>query len=164
MSLVRCPNSIVSWKFGVNPSFQTRQFRIILISNRDAESELESKGLNQSLLDLASGSCVDCRGAEPITEDNAKQVLRNIPGWNLKDGSIEKEFRFKSYRQGLDFACAVGQIAEQQNHHPDMLIAWRRVRLTFSTHTIKGLSGNDFVMAAKSELEYEKLASSNGVI
>ena len=93
-----------------------------------------------------------------MSHQESEQLLRSLPGWSLKDRSIEKDFRFKSYRAGLTFACAVGNIAEEQDHHPDILIRWRRVRLTLSTHVIKGLSQNDFIMAAKSELEYLKHA------
>lgn len=88
-----------------------------------------------------------------------EKALRDLPGWTQVGETIEKRFRFKSYLAGLDFAYAVGKIAEEQNHHPDILIGWRRVELTFSTHSIKGLSANDFIMAAKSELEYGKFAS-----
>jgi 4a-hydroxytetrahydrobiopterin dehydratase len=78
----------------------------------------------------------------------------DLPGWILRDGLIEKEFRFKSYLSGLEFAYAVGKAAEEENHHPDMIVGWRRVKVMLSTHAIKGLSRNDFIMAAKSELKY----------
>ncbi len=93
-----------------------------------------------------------------MMKEEALAALRILPGWTLADDSIQKEFRFKSYRAGLDFAFAVGLIAEEQDHHPHIDIGWRRVRLTFSTHVIKGLSQNDFIMAAKSEVEYQKFA------
>lgn len=82
--------------------------------------------------------------------------MRDLPGWSVQSDSILKEFRFKSYLSGLDFACAVGRIAESEDHHPDLLVRWRRVQVSLSTHAIKGLSPNDFIMAAKSELEYAK--------
>lgn len=94
-----------------------------------------------------------------MTRDEAENALRDAPGWNLVDDSVEKEFRFKSYRAGLDFAYVIGRIAEEQDHHPDILIKWRRVKLSFSTHVIKGLSQNDFIMAAKAELEYRQYAA-----
>lgn len=92
-------------------------------------------------------------------DKEADQTLKDLSGWIRVGKSIEKSFRFKSYLSGLDFAYAVGKIAEEQDHHPDILIGWRRVKLTFSTHSIKGLSPNDFIMAAKSEMEYGKFAS-----
>jgi 4a-hydroxytetrahydrobiopterin dehydratase len=94
-----------------------------------------------------------------IANADAVRTLKDLPGWVLETGRIEKEFRFKSYLAGLQFAYAIGRIAEEEDHHPDMLVGWRRVRLTFSTHSIKGLSQNDFVMAARSELEYSLTSS-----
>ncbi len=91
-----------------------------------------------------------------MTGEEAGPLLQELPGWVLIDGSIEKVFRFKSYLAGLEFAYSLGKIAENQDHHPDMLVNWRRVRVTLSTHVIKGLSMNDFIMAAKADLEYQK--------
>ena len=85
----------------------------------------------------------------------AKQYLSDLPGWSLFEDKIEKEYRFKTYLDGLDFAYKMGHIAEEQDHHPNILIGWRWVKLTFSTHSIKGLSENDFIMAAKADKEYE---------
>ncbi len=88
-----------------------------------------------------------------------EEVLRTLPEWTLNGSMIEKEFRFKSYLAVLGFAYTLGKLAEEQDHHPDMLVRWRRVRLTFTTHVIKGLSMNDFIMAAKAEVEYQKYGS-----
>ncbi len=107
--------------------------------------------------ELASQHCVPCEGAKPFAVDEVSEALKPLPGWTLKDTAIEKEFRFKSYLAGLDFAYSVGKIAELENHHPDLFVGWRRVRVVWSTHAIKGLSQNDFVMAAKSELEYSSI-------
>jgi len=109
--------------------------------------------------DLAARKCVPCKGTSPLTRSKAEHALQEIPGWKLVESSIQKEFRFKTYRDGLEFGYAVGETAEEQDHHPDILIRWRRVQLTLSTHVIKGLSQNDFIMAAKSELEYQKYSS-----
>jgi len=108
---------------------------------------------------LASMKCSPCEGTVPMSKPEAESYLQTFQGWGLSDETIKKEFRFKSYREGLDFAYAVGRIAEEQDHHPDILVKWRRVRLTLSTHVIEGLSQNDFIMAAKSELEYQKYSS-----
>jgi 4a-hydroxytetrahydrobiopterin dehydratase len=105
---------------------------------------------------LASETCFERKGIPPMARQEAEQLLRTLPGWILLDGSIEKEFRFKSYLDGLEFAYSVGKIAEEQDHHPDILVKWRRVKLTLSTHSVKGLSQNDFIVAAKSELKYRE--------
>ncbi len=109
------------------------------------------------LEELAGQNCVPCEGAKPMTAEEVEISLGDLPGWQSSDGSIQKEFRFKSYVDGLEFAYSVGKIAEQQNHHPDISIKWRRVQITLSTHSVKGLSPNDFIMAAKVELGYRKL-------
>ena len=103
---------------------------------------------------------MSCKGTEPMSPQETERLLLGFPGWALADGRIEKEFRFRSYAAGLEFVYALGKVAEQQDHHPDMLVRWRRVRVTFSTHVIKGLSMNDFIMAAKAELEYQKHSAS----
>ena len=112
--------------------------------------------VGMSLSELASKRCVPCKGASPFSPQEASVNLASLPGWRHEDGTIEREFRFKSYLAGLDFAYAVGKLSEEQDHHPEMTIGWRRVKLVFTTHVIKGLSMNDFIMAAKSQLEFEK--------
>ena len=109
---------------------------------------------------LASGKCAPCKDAKPFTVEEASELLKDLPGWVLLSNSVQKEFRFKSYLRGLEFACSLGKIAEQENHHPGLFVGWRRVKVVLSTHAIEGLSQNDFVMAAKSELEYSKYANS----
>lgn len=109
-----------------------------------------------SLEGLASKKCVERKGVPPMTRREAEQFLQVLPGWTLIDSSIEREFHFKSYLDGLDFAYSVGKIAEEQDHHPDILIKWRRVTLTLSTHSVKGLSENDFIVAARSELKFRE--------
>ncbi len=112
--------------------------------------------ISDAILKLSSGHCVRCDGSKLIANADALRTLRDLPGWVLGTGRIEKQFRFKSYVAGLQFAYSIGKIAQEEDHHPDMLVGWRRVRLTFSTHSIKGLSQNDFIMAARSELEYSR--------
>jgi len=107
---------------------------------------------------LAMKTSIERKGS-PLTPLEVEQYLQSFLGWNLIDGSIYKEFRFKSYLEGLSFANQIGKISEEQNHHPDILIKWRRVKLTLSTHSVKGLSENDFILAAKSELKYRESTS-----
>jgi 4a-hydroxytetrahydrobiopterin dehydratase len=109
-----------------------------------------------SLEELATRKSVERKGVPPMSQREAGQFLRVLQGWTQANGSIEKEFRFRSYLDGLDFAYSVGKIAEEQDHHPDILIKWKRVKLTLSTHSVKGLSENDFIVAAKSELKYRE--------
>ncbi len=76
-------------------------------------------------------------------------MLSEIPGWILKDNSIEREFLFKDFRESMDFVNKVAEAANQEDHHPDIHIFYNKVRIELTTHKIKGLSKNDFILAAK---------------
>ena len=110
-----------------------------------------------TLQELAAKQSIHREG-KPFSHEEAEQYLRILPGWTIKEDTIEKEYRFTSYLEGLDFGYAVGKIAEEQDHHPDILVRWRRVKLTLSTHSVKGLSENDFILAARADLKYQHLA------
>ncbi|MFQ5880103.1 MAG: 4a-hydroxytetrahydrobiopterin dehydratase [Dehalococcoidia bacterium] len=103
--------------------------------------------------DLASRRCLLCEGGTPpLTEGHARAYLAHLAdgGWELLDGKkIVKAFRLQSFRQAIAFVVRVADLAEDQGHHPDIWISWRRVRLELTPHAIGGLSDNDFIMAAK---------------
>jgi len=87
----------------------------------------ESEGLNVS--ELARKHCVPCEGGTPpMPREEGRKYLEKIPGWTLADDRIEKEFRFRRYLDGLEFAYSLGRTAEEEDHHPDMLVTWRRVK------------------------------------
>jgi 4a-hydroxytetrahydrobiopterin dehydratase len=101
---------------------------------------------------LAAKSCGSCRGGvSPLTEEAAQRYLAEIPGWTLIEGAarIERRFRFKDFASAMDFARKVGDLAEQQGHHPDISLGWGYCTVSFHTHKIHGLHENDFIMAAK---------------
>ena len=102
---------------------------------------------------LATGPCVPCEGINSFSPEDVANALTQLPGWSFRENSIEKEFHFPSYSAGLDFARRIGKEAESQNHHPDLIIRWRRVKVIWTTHTIHGISQNDIVMAARTELD-----------
>jgi 4a-hydroxytetrahydrobiopterin dehydratase len=105
--------------------------------------------------DLASRSCVPCRGGVPPLRGAALLVLHrhlggDASGWRVVDEHhLEKEFRFPDFASALAYVDRVGALAEEQNHHPDLYLAWGRVRVTIWTHKIDGLTESDFVFAAK---------------
>ena len=104
--------------------------------------------------DLAALECVPCKGGTPPLKGSELRELQARLGndWHVVDDHhLEKEFRFKNFREALDFTNRVGELAEAQGHHPDIYVAWGKVRLTVWTHKIDGLTESDFVFAAKSD-------------
>ncbi len=105
--------------------------------------------------DLASRSCVPCRGGvPPLPAAEIERLLAELGpnGWRAVEGHhLEKEYRFPDFAQALAFVDRVGAIAEQEGHHPDLFLAWGKVRITIWTHKIDGLTESDFVLAAKAD-------------
>jgi len=85
--------------------------------------------------------------------------LQEVPDWILAEDHIVKEFKFRRYLDGLEFAYSLGRTAEEEGHHPDILVRYGRVKVTLSTHAIKGLSENDFIIAAKAEHIHKKFST-----
>jgi 4a-hydroxytetrahydrobiopterin dehydratase len=100
---------------------------------------------------LADKKCVPCRGVvPPLKGEELKKLHDNIPQWQVvNEHHLHGEFRFPDFKQALDFVNRVGAIAEQEGHHPDILLAWGKVGITLWTHTIDGLTQSDFILAAK---------------
>ena len=104
--------------------------------------------------ELASQECVPCKGnVPPLAGDALAGLQRELGGgWNVVDEHhLEKEFSFGNFREALDFTNRVGELAEEVGHHPDIYLAWGKVRLTVWTHKIDGLTPSDFIFAAKVE-------------
>lgn len=105
---------------------------------------------------LAEMRCVACRADAPtVTEEEVAQLHPQVPGWELIEENgikrLRRVFRFDDFAQALAFTNAVGEIAENEGHHPALLTEWGRVTVIWWTHKIKGLHRNDFVMAAKTD-------------
>jgi 4a-hydroxytetrahydrobiopterin dehydratase len=104
--------------------------------------------------ELASKNCVPCRGGVPALKGHELATLLRMlgGGWKtINEHHLEKNYAFPDFRQALDFTNRVGELAEQQGHHPDIYLAWGKVILTVWTHAIDGLTESDFVLAAKAD-------------
>jgi len=102
--------------------------------------------------DLLKKKCVPCEGGEmPLGEGSAKEMWKLInPQWILDKKKISRSFEFKDFAEAVSFINKVAEIAELEGHHPDMnLHSYKKVDIDLSTHAIDGLSGNDFILAAK---------------
>jgi 4a-hydroxytetrahydrobiopterin dehydratase len=89
------------------------------------------------------------KGSPALSDEEEQSLLPQVPGWDLKDKTIVRTYEFDSYWAGLGFVNAVAWIAQSENHHPDIVLLYKKVTVTFSTHSVGGLSLNDFICAAK---------------
>jgi 4a-hydroxytetrahydrobiopterin dehydratase len=104
------------------------------------------------MTELAQQECAPCKGEiSPLKGEDLSRYSRLISAnWHVvNDHHLERTYKFKNFREALDFTNQVGELAEKQNHHPDIYLAWGQVKLTLWTHKIDGLTEGDFVFAAK---------------
>ena len=103
------------------------------------------------MAELASKTCVPCRGGiPPLKGQELKKLHEQVPNWQVSnEHHLTREFKFPDFRTALDFVNKVGELAEQQGHHPDILLKWGSAGITLWTHKIDGLTESDFIMAAK---------------
>ncbi|HUO57286.1 MAG TPA: 4a-hydroxytetrahydrobiopterin dehydratase [bacterium] len=112
---------------------------------------------------LAAKRCKPCEGGiPPMNEGEIRDFLSKLTGWKYvrpwkgssgqgRDGEIVKTFTFKNFRHTMAFVNAVANIADEEDHHPDMEVGYKTCKVRYSTHAIKGISENDFICAAKIE-------------
>ena len=105
--------------------------------------------------DLANKKCIPCEGdIPPFDVSEIHKYLKKVDGWDVKKNKdesffIEKEFKFKNFSESQVFINNVGEIAENEGHHPDISFGWGYAKIKISTHAIKGLAESDFILAAK---------------
>ncbi|MDB6124083.1 MAG: pterin-4-alpha-carbinolamine dehydratase [Pedosphaera sp.] len=101
---------------------------------------------------LAQKECVPCKGGVPPLKgfELSKLAEQLSEGWQVVDEHhLERDYKFKNFKEALAFTNKVGELAESVNHHPDIYLAWGKVKLTLWTHKIDGLTESDFIFAAK---------------
>lgn len=113
---------------------------------------------------LKDERCVPCTGGiPPLSEYGIQSYLPEVPSWNRLDeqgvAKIQRTYRFSEYLKALTFVQQVGMLAEDEGHHPVMLVEWGSVTVTWWTHKIKGLHRNDFIMAAKTDQLFAQIDS-----
>ena len=102
--------------------------------------------------DLKSKTCVPCKGGiPPLTPDEANALMDQVEGWELIESAtkIRRTFTFKNFMEAQTFAVKVGNLAESENHHPDITYGWGFCTVLLYTHKIGGLHENDFIVASK---------------
>ncbi len=108
------------------------------------------------MTDLAKKTCIPCRGGVPPLKgaqlEDLQDKLKN--DWKIiNEHHLEKDYSFKNFKEALDFTVKVGELAENQDHHPDIFLTWGKVKVTIWTHKIDGLTESDFIFAAKTDRE-----------
>lgn len=108
------------------------------------------------MINLAAGNCIPCLGGDPsLTPDEITDLILHVPHWQTveQDGvlRLHRVFKFKNYAQAVEFTNKIAAIAEEENHHPLIVLEWGRVTVQWWTHVVKGLHRNDFIMAAKTD-------------
>lgn len=108
---------------------------------------------------LTQSKCIACRKGEPtVTAEEIAEFRPQVPDWSILEVKgvkrLEKEFRFDNFVHALAFTNNIGELAEEEGHHPALLTEWGKVTVTWWTHKIGGLHRNDFIMAAKSDQAY----------
>lgn len=107
---------------------------------------------------LSEKTCTSCRGGvPPLIASEAEEFLAQTPGWQLLSNStrLERRFEFKNFKEALAFVNQIAELAEQEQHHPDINFGWGYASILLYTHKIDGLHENDFIMAAKINGLYE---------
>ena len=104
------------------------------------------------MIDLTHMSCKPCAPGTPsLPRDRAADLIQQTPGWSLNEtaSEISRTFKFKNYYETMAFVNALAWVAHREDHHPDIEVGYNRCHVSFSTHSVKGLSENDFIGAAK---------------
>ena len=100
--------------------------------------------------DLTGKRCKPCApGTPPLSNPEADSLIRQLDGWQRHDQLINKTFHFKDYYQTMAFVNAVAWLSHREDHHPDLAVSYNKCRVEYSTHSVNGLSENDFICAAK---------------
>ena len=127
-----------------------------LVANEKVEgSSPFARSNRKNMSDLASKKCVPCEGnIPPFDKSEIHKYLKKIDGWDVKADNEEnffliKEFKFKNFKDSQVFINKIGDLAEQENHHPDLNFGWGYCKVKIFTHAIKGLAESDFILAAK---------------
>jgi len=98
--------------------------------------------------------CIPCPdGSTPMLDTQCRRLMESIPGWELvtveNEIRLRRTFAFPDFREALAFSNQIGELAEEEQHHPELIIGWGKVTVSWWTHSIKGLHMNDFIMAAR---------------
>jgi 4a-hydroxytetrahydrobiopterin dehydratase len=105
---------------------------------------------------LEDAHCKPLEGSHALSDDLVKQQIELFPDWALEDGFISRSFGFADYYETLAFVNAMAYMVHREDHHPELVVQYNRVRVRFNTHSVNGISRNDFICAAKCDALYRQ--------
>ncbi len=100
---------------------------------------------------LLHQKCQALEGGQPMSDAVIRDHLAQLSGWHLNQGAIEKSFGFKNFYETIAFVNALAWICNTEDHHPDLSVNFKRCVVRFNTHSVGGISINDFICAAKAD-------------
>ncbi len=101
-------------------------------------------------MELSEQKCKPCEGGtQPLEQGQVEQRLKQLPGWGLEKGLLVRVFNFRNYYETVSFVNAAAWISHREDHHPEIEFGYKKCTVRYWTHSIKGLSENDFICAAK---------------
>jgi 4a-hydroxytetrahydrobiopterin dehydratase len=103
------------------------------------------------MTNLLHRRCQALEGVPPMNEAQIRDHLAQVSGWRVHDGAIEKTFSFKNYHETIAFVNALAWVCHTEDHHPDLAVSYSRCVVRFNTHSVGGISANDFICAAKAD-------------
>ena len=130
-----------------------------LVANEKVEGSTPFARSNNYMSDLLDKKCIPCEGGVvPFDISEIHKYQKKVDGWNVIKGDknifyLEKKFIFKNFLESQKFINLVGEISEDEGHHPEILFGWGYAKISITTHAIEGLSENDFILAAKIDKE-----------
>lgn len=106
---------------------------------------------------LLTRHCRPLEGSAAMADEKVAAQLAVLPEWSHRDGAVTRTFRFADYYQTLAFVNALAFMVHREDHHPDLLVSYNRCEVRFNTHSVGGISENDFICAAKADAIFAQL-------
>ena len=103
------------------------------------------------MINLLHEKCQALEGGQPMSDAVVRGHLSQVSGWQLSEGAIEKSFAFKNYYETIAFVNALAWVVHIEDHHPELAVSYNRCVVRFNTHSVGGISVNDFICAAKAD-------------
>lgn len=107
--------------------------------------------MSTSASDLVTRHCAPCEGGTPLPDITARELLAQIKGWEILEGKLVKTYAFKNYYETMAFVNGLALVSHREDHHPELVVHYNKCEVRYDTHSVGGLTENDFICAAKAD-------------